>query len=225
MKIKTINGNPTRMLDNEFTRGDRTFTYVKDYSLEHSSFKLYKVTFHNGSDMEHNVLELFRVKYKKKSSLDSNPDYTWIEKYPSDSDFGYSAWCLMSEQAADEKVLELTRPNEFKKVFEEYQSPNEFEVRDRVRYLGNEFRTQGRNFKLLKQVGDYKVFAVGIDGAKPSMKNIEVVKTSICEKHYLDECEEYDMIERYPSDSTWGRNGWSFTTLEAAEKHLRRLGL
>lgn len=225
MKIETINGNPTRMLENEFTKGERTFVYVKTYNAEGKSYKLFKVTFYLGTKMEHTHYELFLVKFSNKHTKDTHTEYTHIEMYQSDEAFGYWAWNPVSEQAADEKVLELTSPNEFKKVFDEYQSPNEFEIRDRVRYLGNEFRTQGRNFKLLKQVGDYKVFAVGIDVARPSMKNIEVVKTSICEKHYLDECEEYDMIERYPSDSAWGRNGWSFTTLDAAEKHLRRLGL
>lgn len=128
MRIEEINGNKTRVLENEFSKGERKFIKVRQFSLEHPAFNLYKVYFHADTDMEYHVLELFRVKYGKKSSLDKNQNYTHIEKYPSDSDFGVWAWCLTSEQAAEKKVAELGKPQKTKNDNCGYQSPNEYKV-------------------------------------------------------------------------------------------------
>lgn len=98
---------------------------------------------------------------------------------------------------------------------------------NRTRMLENEFylHKQGRSFKLLKDCGEYKVFAVGLDGAKPSMKVLEVVKTRLHKKHHLDTSTEYEYIELYPSNSDWGKRGLSYTTMDGVNKQLKRLGI
>lgn len=110
MKIDIVNGYKTRMLEKEFAKGERTFTWVKDYFLlDECNYHLYKATFHKGTDMEYSSYELFRSRTRKKHPMDTHTEYTHTEVYPSDEDFGYYAWSLTSQKAADEKIFEFVK--------------------------------------------------------------------------------------------------------------------
>ena len=109
MKINRIDGNLTRIIEENFRKGERTFHHIKDYSIGGKVYHLYKVTFNEGTDMEHSTFELFKQHIRQKGSKDTHSDeeYTHYECYPSDDCFGNWAWCLTSEKRSDEKAMEL----------------------------------------------------------------------------------------------------------------------
>lgn len=87
MKIAEINGNKTRMFEDEFDKGRRTFRKI----AEDERWYIFEVDLHDETPKEEN-LEVILKRITPKSSLDSHTEYTHIEKYPSDEQWGIFGW-------------------------------------------------------------------------------------------------------------------------------------
>ena len=107
MKITEIEGRKVRMLDEHFSKGDRTFDRVGIYqSVGGTVWYLYKATW---KGIGTHYYELFKQNIKKKSNKDTHSDeeYTHTERYPSDSDFGYWAYSLVDEEHCKQYTAKL----------------------------------------------------------------------------------------------------------------------
>lgn len=89
MVIKEINGNRTKMFDNEFKMGRRTFKKI----AEDERWYIFEVDINETprQPKEQN-LEVILKRIGPKNWLDTNNEYTHVEKYPSDELWGVYGW-------------------------------------------------------------------------------------------------------------------------------------
>ena len=52
--------------------------------------------------------------------------------------------------------------------------------------------------------------------------NFELFCKRIANKHPLDKCEEYEMIDAYPSTSQWGSLAWTYTQWDNVKRAIRK---
>ena len=109
IKIEIIDGVRVRMLDDNFTKGDRTFEKVQDFEIKGKVWHCYHVNF-NGQEGS-KYCELFQQKFAKKGVYDThgNDVYTHYERYPSDECFGSWAYACADFNHALEVVEKLRR--------------------------------------------------------------------------------------------------------------------
>lgn len=106
-KIEIIDGVRVRMLDDNFTKGERTFEKVQDFEIKGKVWHCYHVNFKGQEGSKY--CELFKSVFDKKHHLDTNPEYDKIERYPSDECFGKWAYACVDFNHALEVVEKIRR--------------------------------------------------------------------------------------------------------------------
>ena len=104
MTISTINQIPTRMLEADFTKGERSFHKIEDKTINGQVWHMYACTMNKGLYNENTSIELFRQRFGKKSTFDHHADYSMIERYPCSEDFGQWAFSFLSTEQAERYI-------------------------------------------------------------------------------------------------------------------------
>ena len=87
-----------------------------------------------------------------------------------------------------------------------------------MKKIEKSFKKYGMNFKQIKRVGDVAIF----EQSHPRWKDVryEVVKIGRHNGYYLGGS-RLEPAETYPGGSLWGIQGWTYLTLDLAEKQFK----
>ena len=87
--------------------------------------------------------------------------------------------------------------------------------------LPETFYEKGFNFKQLFRKGNLALYKKVRDG-NPRVRSFELI---VIQKHdaYMLGQTKIEAAETYPSSSTWGQFGWTFTTKDVAELRFNKL--
>ena len=89
MEIKIVDGRPTRMFGDEFKIGRRTFRKI----AEDERWYIFEVEIkETPKQPKEENLEVILKRIRPKSAFDTNEEYTHIEKYPNDEQWGDLGW-------------------------------------------------------------------------------------------------------------------------------------
>jgi len=89
-----------------------------------------------------------------------------------------------------------------------------------MKILPKIIQNKGFTYKQLKRVGDKAIYEQTKKGQKD--KSFEVIKIGSHNGYELGG-QKIAPAETYPGASSWGTNGWTFTSLESAEKKFKSL--
>ena len=89
-----------------------------------------------------------------------------------------------------------------------------------MKKIEKSFKKYGFDFKQIKRVGDVAIF----QQSKSTWPDVryEVVKIGKHSGYYLGGS-KLESAETYPGASLWGIQGWTYTTLELAEKQFKKV--
>lgn len=174
----------------------------KDWAIYHNIDKRVKNSY-IGFKMNYRPLKLEQI----EQGLDKK--YIKREAFPDDSAFGKTAWDCPTREMAKKYVEGL---------FVEVSNPI---IKDGCLLLGERIKTNGYIYSLVKREGNIAIYKQGMtpfyEVIRIKVKTVnELLKSG---KKYKD-C---DTFEAYPASEEWGRNGWTFNSIEKAEKKYRSL--
>lgn len=96
-----------------------------------------------------------------------------------------------------------------------------------MKTLPNEFVKKGQSFRLIRREGNWSLWEKIIPASSsgdPDWRGWEVMKIKVAPKDImikgittLEAGDEY-----LPSDNQWGKEGWSYSSLAAAEERMSR---
>lgn len=99
-----------------------------------------------------------------------------------------------------------------------YLPPIEYSIQK----IKEEFNKSGFNYKMVKRAGDVAIFKQSLINGSYSCYEVIAIKLSEPHPVWNKDC-EYDLIECYPSNSEWGKNGFTCMDIGAAEKRLEEI--
>lgn len=89
MRVENVNGNKTRMFENEFKMGRRTFKKI----AEDERWYIFEVDINETPKQpKEKNLEVILKAIRPKSQFDTNTEYTHVEKYPNEEKWGLCGW-------------------------------------------------------------------------------------------------------------------------------------